>query len=397
MTMQQIHGKEAPAGGIKRRLSLKAIAIAVAAAILLGVILCVVMMSKSSDVREVRARYDGQTYEGRVSSSYSPVYSNGSMFDSLAGNSTSKAESVTSGFSGGMDYSGSDSYDFDASFSESAQAPEHDYDIGIQDAVGQHGKKIAYYYDFTCETMYYDAFLSDLETHVTSCGGYVENRSTDAREFDKIGGGGIIMVRRAIYNLRVPADEAAKFDLFLSSEQSEITSSNVRMTDKTAAYADADLQAESYRAEYARLEQLIPSASSVSELIEIQDRLSSLNYQIQWAEKQKALIDEDVSMSSVSLTVYEVEYYTATVQRYRFSFGERFAEAFEEFIYALPMFLFIMVYFAIGGFVVIGLCSILFRVLFNIRNKKSKDQIVRLIHSDGPEKSAGDGGTDKRI
>lgn len=395
--MQQIQGKENPGG--RRQVNLKTIAIAVGAVILIGVIACAVMMSKSSDEKEVRARYDGQTYAGRTTSSYSSVYNSGSMFDSLAGSGVSKAESVTNGFAGGLDYSAGESYESDGFYDNSTSAvvpdaaPGYDYDNGIQDAVGQHGKKIVYYYDFTCETTEYDGFLSDLERQVSSVGGYVENRSTDAREFDKIGGGGIITVRRAVYNLRLPAEEAAKFDQFLLSGQSEITGSNVRMTDRTAAYADADLQAESYKAEYARLEQLIPSATSVSELIEIQDRLSNLNYQIQWAEKQKALIDEDVTMSSVSLTIYEVEYYTATIQRYRFSFGERLAEAFQEFIYSLPMFLFVMVYFTIGGFVAIGLCSVLFRVLFNIRNKKSRDQIVRLVRDDSP----GNGSENKPI
>lgn len=157
------------------------------------------------------------------------------------------------------------------------------------------------------------------------------------------------------------------------------------MEDRTKAYADARAQLESYQIEYDTLQDLLSQAVSVSDLIEIQDRLSWLNYQIEYTRKSMELIDEDVAYSRADLTIYEVEYYTASVSRYVFDVGSDMADAAREFVRGLPVFLFAIVYFVMAGFVAVGLCGVLFHVLFAVRNRKARDQVVRLVDDRKPD------------
>lgn len=367
----------------KPKIAWKAIAGAGIGVLLLLSTICAMTMQKSVLEREVKVRYDGQTYIGQNASGYYDGYN--SYYDSYGWGITNsvKGDSVnTIAGSASMD---SMAPEMAPSYSESANDGYADYDIeDIYDSEGiAAGKKLVYTYDYNVETTQFDSFIRELTSGMEQIGAYPERMSTDRREYDTLDGLSSNSVRRATYTLRVPADRMQEFKALLGSDDCEITYENARMSDRTQAYADAELQVQSYKAEYARLEALIEQAESVTELIAIQDRLQSLNYSIQWQEKQKDWIDEDVAMSEVSLTVYEVLYYTSSVEKYRYRIGERIADAFADFVLHMPEFLFGLVYLFLGGLVVILLGRILAAVVLNLRNKKARDQVVRLVSDDG--------------
>lgn len=360
--------------------------IAIAAAAILAIavlLLCIVLPATYGSEEQVKLRYDGRTYleKGNGGTSGQSPYNEGSgggLFSQL-----SKGEESTL-----PELDGSDAVSNDAGGLESAGgsvgAPaDVPGDGGI--LIPRHGKKLVYSYEYEVESERYDDLVAAMERTLSDMGGYVESSSVDRKDFEPIDDGDRVRsVRKGVYVLKVPAEKAAELRDLLGGDLSAIVREDVSMEDRTEAYADAQAQMESYQAEYDTLQRLLLQATSVSDLIEIQDRLSYLNYQIQYAKKDMEIIDTDVALSRVDLVVYEVQYYTATVPRYVFDFGERMAEASRVFLYGLPDFIFTLVYVAMAGLVVMGLCAILFRIQVGIRNRKAKDQVVRIVDDRQP-------------
>lgn len=372
--------KELETKSNKRDFSAKRAAMAVAAAALaLLVILCAVLGSTRGRERSVKVTYDGASYTGMTSQGGHGYNYNGNKAAGTGGISFDGYAASESFASPDMDMS--------VSMAAPADAPAGPDIRGDAPEPDNGSRKIVYTYDYDAETTDFDGFLSMINDFLSDCGGYAEGSSVASRDFDRFDKSSTDTVRRGTYYFKIPAEKCGEFRELLAAGESKITYENKRMSDKTKAYSDLGLQKQSYLAEYAALERLLDQADQVSDLIDIQDRLSYLNYQIQYFDKQMSLIDEDVAYSDVTVDLYEVVYYTATIQEYKYRFGERMADAFEDFVYAIPQFLFAMAFLAAGGFVVIGLSAVMFRVLFNIRNKKSRDQVIRLVRDDPKESS----------
>lgn len=350
-------------------------------------VLALVLAGKTSSEKQVKARYDGQTYAKAASAGYDGhengySYSNG--FADLMGGSVKNESAVTfapemayedAAMAGGAaDYD--DSYGYVESGSSGTAAPAH-------------GKKIAYTYDYTVESTDYDAFMAELQEKLDGMGGYIEYSRLDRREHDRLDGGGTLSLRRGDYTLRAPADRMKEVIALFSSGSAQTTYENVRMTDKTAAYVDAQTQLASYQREYGRLEALLDEAESVSDTIAIQDRLSSLNYSIEWAKKQMQLIDEDVDFATLDLELYEVVYYTASIEAYRYGFGEELARAFRNFVYTIPEFLFVMIYLSVGILVAAGTGSAVVSMAVRRFRRKRGEQVIRIVDGRASEKGHG--------
>ena len=356
-------------GGISRSKLPKRIAVVAVALIVVLIGIVVILTGTTSNEKQVKARYDGQTYaKAKASSVEKDYYEFDGVMNTFAG---MKAESAMVSNAPAMD-SIENGMQMDESFtvSEDLQTPVH-------------GKKIAYTYDYTVESTDFEGFVKELESTLERLGGYLEDSRVDQREHDRLDGAGMLSLRRGNFTIRVPADKVSEVVKLFSTDTAKTTYENVKMQDKTAAYVDAETQLESYKREYQRLEELLGQAESVSDTIAIQDRLSSLNYQIEWAKKQMALIDEDVDYSTVDLELYEVIYYTASIEAYKYEFGEELERAFREFIYTVPEFLFTMIYVFIGIVVIAGTVSVIVSVAVRRFEKKWGQRVLKIV--DGRE------------
>ena len=378
-----------------RKPLLAAIVIAAVAAIAILVAACAVLSARSATEQRIKLRYDGQTYLGQdTGAKHYPSYG-GSIVDSFGTSGIGGEKAYDSMDTAGMGYDApamAEGSSMPSGIASSAQAPSGDAGAPSGQSPA-HGKKLAYSYDYSIESQEFDRFVEALEDALASSGGFVERSTVDRKEYDSVDETARRTVRKATYALRVPADSVDGLRAMLDGELSELVYENVRMSDRTQAYVDAEAQLESYRTEYAALESLLPQAGSVSELIEIQDRLSWLNYQIESARKSMEIIDEDVAYSYVYLDAYEVIYYTATVYKYVFDFGEHLADTFEDFVYRLPDFVVILIYVFVTGLVIVGLAAMLASVVLAMRDRKRQEQVIRVVQSGTPSPDR-DGGRD---
>ena len=119
-------------------------------------------------------------------------------------------------------------------------------------------------------------------------------------------------------------------------------------------------------------------ATSVTELIEIQDRLASLNQQIESYERQLDIIKTDIAFSKVDLAIEEVIYYEDEVERWTSDLAEQWAYIFTEWLedILLPILLVTISLVPLMG-VVFGSIYILIRAIVKFKNKNQSVIIIK--------------------
>jgi hypothetical protein len=310
------------------------------AGIVLGVIVIVcgafVCLCTKTTTENVKLTYDtSQSVSTDYSSDNDRVISSLFTFDSsstMDGIGTMLPEETTTGSSGST---GAD-LDTDSSLTED--------------------KLLRKTYDWEVESTDYDNFLSSIEQKVDSLDGYIENRSSVSRDYTNSLGTETRTVRRTDYQIRVPVNnmEALLNDI---GDGAYVTCSNEYVEDVTSQYADLEAHIASLKDEYDRLDGLLTSATSVSETIEIQDRLSAINYELAVYEKSMDRLSTDIEYSKLYLTVNEVIYYSDTVKKFSSDLAEDWYYVFIDWLSEVfPMVLLVSISFipllALIGFTV---------------------------------------------
>lgn len=260
-------------------------------------------------------------------------------FGSILGNSSSssnKAPSSANGSSGNS--TGSTSVNNNENISE-------DITVNVPTE-----RKIIETYDYNVETKTYDSFMSSLNKKIKDVGGYIETSSSDDRG----------NLRYSEMKIRVPKNEGEGVTLFLS-ENSNVVSSSSSAVDITLTYTDIQSKIEAYKTEKAQLEKLMANATNLTDILAIQDRLTSVIYEIETREAQLRAYDDKADYSTILLSVWEVEKETVTheltvreeikenLTRNFKNIGNFFVSFFISFVSSLPY----LVIFAIIAVVVI--------------------------------------------
>ena len=183
-------------------------------------------------------------------------------------------------------------------------------------------RKIIRNADLTVETLSFDTFLNELASSVGSFGGYVESSSIGDRGYYRNGQ----KLRYARYTIRIPADQ---LDAFLNtvSDLGNVTSLNTGLKDVTTNYVDSEKHLESLRVEQQALLEILAKAETIEDIITVQDRLTYVRYQIESYEAILRTYDDQVALSSVNLTVNEVEKETPVEKE---TFGQEVSRRFNE-------------------------------------------------------------------
>lgn len=182
-------------------------------------------------------------------------------------------------------------------------------------------RKIIRNADMSIETLAFDAFLEKLIASVESFGGYTESSSIGNRGYRNGQ-----QLRNAHYTIRIPAD---RLDDFLSavSELGNVTSINTGLRDVTTNYVDSEKHLESLRIEQQALMEILAKAETVEDIITVQDRLTYVRYEIESYEAILRTYDDQIALSTVSLSVNEVEKETPVEKE---TFGQEVSRRFKE-------------------------------------------------------------------
>lgn len=230
-----------------------------------------------------------------------------------SGNSMSKGD-ADNGYSGSTDYG----YTADT-VEESTASPSVTSDNTLTD-----DRKIIKNAEMTVQTKQFDKFISSLESALSASGGYTESKQIDG-SYDSADG------RDAYITIRIPADKLDGF-MHTVSETGTVVYENTSAQDVTSSYNDIERHIESLKTEQTRLLELLKKAESLSDILDIESRLTDIRYQLDSYEQKLNTYDDRISYSTLTLTVYEVERETVTDED---GFGTQVAEGFMQSLTAI--------------------------------------------------------------
>ena len=164
------------------------------------------------------------------------------------------------------------------------------------------GRKLVKNITAEIETLDFDAYLQAVEAKTAALGGHVHSKQTgDYGYYDQTAKPN----RRASLVLRIPAQALDEFKGSLG-KLGKVTSINESERDETMSYNDTAAHIEALKVERDALMNLMANAKDLKDLIMLQERITDVRRQLNSLEGALRLLDDQVSLSTVTLTVTEV-------------------------------------------------------------------------------------------
>ena len=225
--------------------------------------------------------------------------------------------------------------------------------------------------DMSAETEDLNKLLDDLSRQVGDLGGYVESRNVyNGSSYNSS------RSRNADLTIRIPAEN---LDGFVSSVQgmSNIISVNEKVQDVTLTYVAVESRMEALETERDRLMELMEQAVTMSDLLEVEARLTDVLSELESVTSQLRVLENQVSYATVHLYIREVQVLTVveeeTVwQRMTRGFGENL-RGLGNFIVEFAIFLVVSLPYLVplAGIVVVAVVL--------LRRRKTKKKAVKAV------------------
>lgn len=173
--------------------------------------------------------------------------------------------------------------------------------------------------NMSAETEDLDGLLESLNAKVTALNGYLEDQ-------DVYNGSSSATRRHRTVNMtvRIPV---AQLDAFLEEVQSisNVVSSSRSTEDVTLTYVDTESRIAALKTEQARLTELLEKAEDLSDLLQIEDRLTEVRYQLERYSSNLRVMDNQIDYATIRLNIDEVKEYTPVAEKTRW---EKMTEGF---------------------------------------------------------------------
>ncbi len=156
----------------------------------------------------------------------------------------------------------------------------------------------------TAETEDLDQLTQSLSQQIEALGGYIENQSvhngsTYAQH----------RYRSASLTVRIPADQVDAFIQQVSGA-ANLVSQEKTLEDVTLRYTSTENRLTALETEEKRLLELLEQAETMADLLEIEQRLTDVRYELEEIASQKHLLDNQIDYATIHVTLDEVQEYT---------------------------------------------------------------------------------------
>lgn len=154
------------------------------------------------------------------------------------------------------------------------------------------------------ETENMDTLLSGINQRIAELGGYVESRN--------IYNGSQYSGRRyrsGDLTVRIPAERLSEFVAHVEAN-TNITSNRETTDDVTLNYVATESRLKALQTEEARLLEILAEAKNLSELLELESRLTKVRTELEQVKSQLQVYDNQVNYGTVYLNIREVVEYT---------------------------------------------------------------------------------------
>lgn len=170
-------------------------------------------------------------------------------------------------------------------------------------AVPENRKWIVTVY-MSAETDDLDAMTAALDQRITELEGYVEDQH--------IHNGSAYATRRyrsANLTIRIPAESVEDFTEQVSGI-ANVVSQEKNLEDVTLRYVATESRMTALQTEEARLLELLAQAETMSDLLEIEARLTDVRYELESTTSQLRTFDNQINYATIYLDISEVQEYT---------------------------------------------------------------------------------------
>lgn len=164
--------------------------------------------------------------------------------------------------------------------------------------------------NMTVETDDMDAMLTGLDEQIAAHAGYVEDQNIYNGSSYYSG----YRYRSASLTVRVPADQV---DAFVAQVDgiSNVVSQSRNTEDVTLTYVSIESRMNALLAEEERLLELMEQANTMSDLLEIEARLTDVRYELENITSQLRVLENRVDYATIYLTIEEVQVFTETEEK----------------------------------------------------------------------------------
>jgi len=240
-------------------------------------------------------------------------------------------------------------------------------DKSTSDAPATDGRKIIETISLSVQTKEFDRLLDSINAQISTLGGYIENSNISGREIESTKN------RSATFIIRIPCEKTSEFSEFVS-DNSVVINESIATKDVTLSYVDMESRVSALESEKATLEKLLDSASTMSDIVDIRDKLTDVIYEIESYKSQLRTYDNLVDYSTVNIHIYEVERTIIVEEQTVFEkIGSNLKNNFENvWNGAVNMFIFIVS--AIPYLIPVGIIAVI--VIISVRAKIKKKKKV---------------------
>ncbi len=290
------------------------------------------------------------------------------FFNAGCGDAESSKEMATSEYAVDS-YEGDGLYSdnsYDEEAEESSTEGETAEEVSEEDASSnKKTRKLITNISMSVETREFDELISFLKKRTNEIDGYIENESINNNSY------GTQNERYGHIIFRIPED---KLDSFISdvSGKSNILSQDRSVKDVTLQYADLESHKKALQAEQEQLLALMEKAETIEEILQIQNQLTDVRYQLESMESQLRTYDNQVSYSTVDMSINEVIEYTPDEEP---TFGQRAKEGFMDNLAAVISFfveLALAIITHIPMLILVAVLGVVILVIVKIVDKRSK-------------------------
>ena len=163
--------------------------------------------------------------------------------------------------------------------------------------------------EVSAETENLDALMGELNTRIGELGGYVEFQNTYFGSAYST-----YRSRSANMTVRIPAENLGDFLLHVEGA-SNVVSRQQSQENVTLQYVDTESRIAALEAERDRLMELLEQAGDLSDLLQIEERLTDVLYELESTTAQLRSLQNQVSYATVELYISEVTVFTPTQEK----------------------------------------------------------------------------------
>ena len=164
------------------------------------------------------------------------------------------------------------------------------------------GRKLVKNITAEIETLDFEAYLNAVEAKTAALGGHIHSKQTGDYGYYQEN---VKPSRQASLMLRIPAQALDELKGSLGN-LGRVTSLNESVRDETLSYNDTAAHIEALKVERDALIKLMGNAKDLKDLIMLQERVTDVQRQLNSLEGALRLLDDQVALSTVTLTIKEV-------------------------------------------------------------------------------------------